>query len=198
MASARLFSTRRTVSWETESTRSSSTILSASSRNDQRACPSGGWEQLSAIKRASKSPSAFFTYCRRGLRFSSATSRHSSTKRRLTRSIFLRLTGSTSASCWLVLLFPWNGPSSQPSKISALSAFWLPCRPRVVISSSILRSCSVNVTVYRTPAIAPSQQLLVGGSMHKPRRHSTCDMTLAPELGGDELLKFGEERPQRV
>ena len=51
------FRTCRTVSCDTDSTYSSSTILSASKRKLHCECPSGGSPQLKAIKCASKSPS---------------------------------------------------------------------------------------------------------------------------------------------
>src|SRR4051794_41363076 len=52
------FRIRRTVWYETSSTTSSSTSLSASSRRLQRACPAGGVLHASATNRASCSPSS--------------------------------------------------------------------------------------------------------------------------------------------
>src|SRR5918994_1889934 len=59
-------STQRTVSYDSESTCSSSTIQLANSRRVQRPCPSGGALQATATRWASWRPSSFRWYWRVG------------------------------------------------------------------------------------------------------------------------------------
>ena len=117
------FKTRRMVSWETLSMYSSSTTFSANSLNDHREKPSGGSLQLSAMRCASKSPSAFLAYIRLPFFPFNVMSRPSSMNRFLTRSIFLMPILRTLESSSLVERFCWKFPSSQPSSSKAFITF---------------------------------------------------------------------------
>lgn len=105
-----------TLTWEMLSTYSSSTILSASKRNDYPERPAGGSLQHSVTRRASRSPSIFRSYLRVVGRRSRTASRPSSMNRFLHRSMVRPLTFSILLISSFVALSDYS-PSSQFSKI---------------------------------------------------------------------------------
>src|SRR5258708_24423044 len=135
------FKVRRTVSYETVSTYSSSTILSASRCKVHRACPSGGGPQTRATRWASWRPS---NVCKRegAGRGSRAASRPSSTPRRRTRSTVGMLTSTAAA------ISVSGRPSAALSKMRAWASRRAAPLPDAINAWSVVRSVSVRVTMY--------------------------------------------------
>src|SRR3712207_3214215 len=152
-----VLSTRRMVWYETSSTISSSTSLSARSRSDQRAKPSGGVLQATAIKRASCAPSSFRWYRRRGARRLRAASSPSSTNCLRTRATVGWLTSTASAIASSTHPGP-SGPWSALSRIRACVSVRAGAVPAAVNCFRYLRSVVVRVTGYflRMPGRIPS------------------------------------------
>src|SRR5439155_6797425 len=141
------FSTRRTVWYETASTTSSSTSRSAKSRRLQRACPSGGWEQASATRWASCSPSSLRRYSRRGARRFSAASTPSSAhclRRRETGRWLVSGASTISASDQAGPPDPW----SAFSRTRAWASVRAGAVPAAIRRCSDSRSSGVSSTTY--------------------------------------------------
>ena len=147
------FNVLRTVSWETESTKSNATMVSASSRNVHVLCPSGASLQHSAIKWASSSPVILRRWALvTGLR-DNAASKPSSTKRFLSCSTFLVDTSYAEA----MSSFVQPHVLSALSKIEALMIVLLLALFFDIISRNAARSVSIKSTVYLMAIAPPSR-----------------------------------------
>src|SRR5688572_17462697 len=150
------FKVCRTVSYETVSTTSNSTSLSASNRRVQRFWPLGGSLQATATNRASCSPSNFRRYTRSGALRCSAASSPSVTYSLRTRATVV---GSTSSA---VPIAPsvHSGPASPRfafNRIRACVCARAGAAPRPISVRSDARSSSGNRTTYcfRIPGLPP-------------------------------------------
>src|SRR5262249_30787406 len=153
------FRQRHTVVGSMASTTSSSTSLSASSCIVQRACPSGGGEQVRATSRASWAPSSL-RYCRSFARFlCRVASNPSATNWARTRATVMRLMSRASA-------MRSSGQASGPA-VSALSrmrarrvacAGWVPVRTncsRAARWSSVSRTSTLLAGLIRILLVGP-------------------------------------------
>src|SRR3954449_9702439 len=138
----------RTVSCESVSTCSSSTMRSASRRSDQRALPSGGRAQARARRWASCSPSSLRPESRADDLGSSAADSPCSTNRWRARSIVRTLTRTAAAIVSSIHPGPPSASSawSRTRAWASLRASALPC---AIMRSSSPRSSVVSVTRYR-------------------------------------------------
>src|SRR5512132_213859 len=140
------FSICRTVLWLIASTISKATAWSAKSLSVQRAWPAGGALHLSAISRASPSPSkrGEWAGCACFFRLSAASS-PCSTNRCLTPSTVLTLTEKLSA----ILSSVQAGPSASAfNRILACRILYAVAFPFLVSSANCRRSSSVRRTIY--------------------------------------------------
>ena len=157
------FSISPTVTWLIESTEWSSTILSASKRNVQRAAPSGGSLQANMTNLASTSPVNFGDAPGQPVSDSAACNPPERKRRRTLRTVFLQHK-TASATSWSVRFWPWL--RSLRSRIRALvwvRAGALPVRIRCSSSvrSSRVRSIGVCVPMsHRIPSQAKKRKIL--------------------------------------
>src|SRR6266851_4427550 len=159
------FSVRRTVSYETASTISNSTNLSASRRRVQRLRPCGAGLQATAIRCASWAPSSLRSRTWPDGHGRSAASGPSSTHRVRTRSTVERLTSSAS-TIWSSLQAGPPGPSSVLSRMRACISVRAAAFPARSSSSRYPRSSPKSFTRYilrmpdfTEPASYPSMPL---------------------------------------
>src|SRR3990172_522160 len=136
----------RTVSWQIDSANPNSTTLPASRRRVQRARPSGGCVQGTAIKCASCLPLNLRCCPGRGLSFNAASS-PSSTKRWRTRPPVADPTSKATATCSSL------SPSLALSKIRARAARRADTLPREMNLRNCCSSSSLRSTKYLTLAI---------------------------------------------
>src|SRR5215211_397514 len=139
-------SVRLTVSWEADATISSSTALSANSRNVHRAWPAGGSEQRKAMRCASASPSNSGCWEGRScfLRVRAASSPCSTKRSRMPATVRVCTENAAAIASSLQA-----APSASALRIMLacliLYAADLPLR---IKASSCSRSCSVRRTMY--------------------------------------------------
>jgi hypothetical protein len=134
------------VSWDTESTISNATLVSASMRNVPVACPSGAGLQHKALQWASSSPVMFRRWTL-GTGFRErASSRPSSTHLFLTHSTFFVDT----SYAWAISSSIHPHATSDLRRIEACTMAYLLAVFFERIALSFLRSSSVHSTIYLT------------------------------------------------
>jgi len=182
------FKACRTVSYDTDSTTSSSTSRSASSRNVQRLRPRGGALHASATRWASCSPSSRRRYWRTGaLRYTAASS-PAATYRMRTRATVAGLTSSAApmaASVQPGPAWPWLAFNKMRAWVSALAG----ATPRPIIVCSRARSSSDRTTMCRLRISASCGGGIPGRYEHETEPRIT-------QVTTDELL--GLIRPARA